>query len=154
MKYMATRKQIAANRRNALKSTGPRTDRGKAFTRLNALRHGLRAKAATVSAESLHELSQIRGQFLSSFQPQDPEQVRLVEQMACARWQLLNWQRAETQFLSEPSPADPLSQARTMDEFSQRQARYQRAFAKALDQYRRSTRAYQKPESRPLLDIA
>jgi hypothetical protein len=38
---MATEKQIAANRRNAARSTGPRTPKGKARSRMNALRHGL-----------------------------------------------------------------------------------------------------------------
>ena len=68
--HMATEKQIAANRRNALKSTGPRSERGKAFTRLNSLRHGLRAKPGTLAAERLRELSQIRAEFLQSFQPE------------------------------------------------------------------------------------
>ena len=35
--------RLAANRRNALKSTGPRTARGKAQTRMNSLRTGWRA---------------------------------------------------------------------------------------------------------------
>jgi hypothetical protein len=143
---MATRKQIAANRRNALKSTGPRTDRGKAFTRLNSLRHGLRAQPGILSAESLNELSQIRSQFFQSFQPQNPEQVRLVARMACARWQLLSSQRAETQFLSELSQTDPVTHLRAQDGFSQRQARYQRTFTKAFAQYQRSTRAEPRPE--------
>jgi hypothetical protein len=38
---MATEKQIAANRRNAARSTGPRTTSGKDRSRMNALRHGL-----------------------------------------------------------------------------------------------------------------
>ncbi len=42
---MATDKQIAANRRNALRSTGPRTPLGKARSRANSARHGLLSKA-------------------------------------------------------------------------------------------------------------
>jgi len=38
---MASEKQIAANRANAMKSTGPRTAAGRMKSRLNARRHGL-----------------------------------------------------------------------------------------------------------------
>jgi hypothetical protein len=43
---MATERQIAANRRNARKSTGPRTAAGKARSSRNARRHGLRTPVA------------------------------------------------------------------------------------------------------------
>ncbi len=38
---MATAAQIAANQRNALKSTGPRSEKGKQMSSVNARRHGL-----------------------------------------------------------------------------------------------------------------
>ena len=44
---MATERQIAANRRNAGKSTGPRSRAGKKRARQNAYRHGLAAGPAT-----------------------------------------------------------------------------------------------------------
>jgi hypothetical protein len=40
---MASPAQLAANRRNALHSTGPRTNTGKSRSRGNAFKHGLRA---------------------------------------------------------------------------------------------------------------
>ena len=41
---MATAAQIEANRRNAQKSTGPKTDEGKARVRRNAFKHGMTAR--------------------------------------------------------------------------------------------------------------
>lgn len=132
---MATEKQIAANRRNALKSTGPRTPRGKSFTRLNALRHGLRATVGTPLGENLKELRQIRNQFMKCCQHQTAEQVHLLELMATARWLWLHWQRTETRVLGEASAKRLARQIAILDRFSLRQARYERAFAKAYREY-------------------
>lgn len=48
---MATEKQIQANRNNAKKSTGPRTEKGKARVSQNALKHGLLARDAILPGE-------------------------------------------------------------------------------------------------------
>src|ERR1700722_13705538 len=40
-KPLVSSRKVEANRRNARKSTGPRTSRGKAFSSRNALKHGL-----------------------------------------------------------------------------------------------------------------
>ena len=55
---MATAKQISANQRNAHLSTGPRTDRGKAAARGNALRHGLAATVVVPGEEMVLNVSQ------------------------------------------------------------------------------------------------
>ena len=48
---MATPAQITANRANALKSTGPRSESGKAASRFNALKHGLDAESLILPGE-------------------------------------------------------------------------------------------------------
>lgn len=48
----ASKKQVKANQENARKSTGPKTDAGKAIVALNAMKHGLqRLRAARSGAE-------------------------------------------------------------------------------------------------------
>jgi hypothetical protein len=47
---MSSTKRTAANRRNATRSTGPRTQAGKSRSRKNAVRHGLSSKVTTDAA--------------------------------------------------------------------------------------------------------
>jgi len=49
---MATQKQIEANRRNARRSTGPKTPGGKDRSARNALKQGLRSSLAVIPGES------------------------------------------------------------------------------------------------------
>jgi len=55
---MATERQIAANRRNARRSTGPRSAAGRKRSSRNSLRHGLAAGVAT-TAERLNHVEQL-----------------------------------------------------------------------------------------------
>ena len=55
---MATERQIAANRRNARRSTGPRSAAGRKRSSRNSLRHGLAAGVAT-TAERLNHIERL-----------------------------------------------------------------------------------------------
>lgn len=55
---MASERQIAANRRNARKSTGPRSSAGKRWASRNAFRHGL-SLSLTAMGTSTEEITQL-----------------------------------------------------------------------------------------------
>ena len=52
---MTSYRQIEANRRNSLRSTGPRTDAGKQVSRRNAVRHGLTAETVIGALEDAED---------------------------------------------------------------------------------------------------
>ena len=75
---MATKRQIAANRRNARHSTGPKTLQGKATASMNALRHGLRARTMVVPGEHQEDFDQIHAGLQGLYQPENPAEQYLV----------------------------------------------------------------------------
>jgi hypothetical protein len=80
--------QIAANRRNAQKSTGPRTANGKAASRLNALKHGLTAETCLLPGESLAEFEHLRARLVAEFTPATVIDEIQVERLAGLVWRL------------------------------------------------------------------
>ena len=92
---MATDKQIQANRRNALKSTGPRTHEGKAAIRLNAFKHGIFAESHTLIGEDQAAFDALRDDFLDRFQPAAPEEEALVAALIDQSWLLVRFRRLE-----------------------------------------------------------
>ena len=84
---MATRKQVEANRRNASRSTGPRTDEGKAASRLNATRHGIRASDPVVPhLERQEDWEAHRLGMVESLRPIGRLEEMLVERAAELSW--------------------------------------------------------------------
>ena len=85
---MATEKQIAANRQNAKKSSGPRTSEGRAKVALNALKHGLLAKAALLPDEDGAAFQRFADDLLTGLQPVGALESLLAEQIVNLAWRL------------------------------------------------------------------
>jgi hypothetical protein len=99
---MATEKQIRANRENAKKSTGPRTAAGRAKAARNSLRHGAYARSIVLDAESRQRFHQLLSDLEKSIQPQNVTESSLVQDMAVARWHLMNiWAMEKAAIASE-----------------------------------------------------
>lgn len=93
---MASARQIAANRRNAQKSTGPRTPEGRAAVRYNALQHGLCAEHNVMAYEDQAEFTHLLDSLYEEHQPEGYTENSLVAQMAAALWRLRRARRLET----------------------------------------------------------
>jgi hypothetical protein len=103
---MTSEAKTQANRRNAGKSTGPKTERGKERARLNALRHGLTAKQLVAEDEDFGHFAQFNAEMRETLAPGDAVEEQLVECIAVSTWRLRRLWRAEV-------GAIRLSQART-----------------------------------------
>jgi len=85
---MASRKKIAANRRNAKKSTGPKTAEGKARSAQNATRHGLLARRAVLADEDPAAYEALRLELHHELWPGSALETALVDRIAAAQWRL------------------------------------------------------------------
>ena len=95
---MATKRQIRANRRNARRSTGPKSAAGRAASSANALRHGLSAAHAIVlpdeDPEAFERLQ--RGVF-ADLDPQGALQAALAQRIVVLLWRLDRAARLEAE---------------------------------------------------------
>ncbi len=108
---MTTEAKILANRRNAQKSTGPRTPRGKAAVSQNAVNHGFSARQTVISSESQAEFDLYRQQFLDELAPDTPMESMLAERVVNLSWRLKRAARIQNQTidaLNSPKPTNPL----------------------------------------------
>ena len=92
---MTSDKQAEANRRNALKSTGPKTPEGKAAVRHNALRHGLLSRDVLVPGEDEAALKELGERLRDELQPVGELENLLVDRIIAAHWRLRRLGRVE-----------------------------------------------------------
>ena len=85
---MTSTKQIKANRRNAKKSTGPKTPEGKSVSRTNAICHGLTAAQVVIAGEDPEDFQRLLESFREELCPEDAIQSQIVNNLAQLMWRL------------------------------------------------------------------
>jgi hypothetical protein len=81
-------RQIEANRRNALKSTGPKTEAGKQKSRCNAVRHGLTAETVIGALEDAEDYQAFEATIIADYDAQSAVERELVLRLASLLWRL------------------------------------------------------------------
>ena len=90
-------KQLAANRANAAKSTGPKTAEGKARSSQNSLKHGFTASTfAVVRLEDLQEIARLKFDLMEVYKPVNSQEVFALERMALAQESIFRAARLES----------------------------------------------------------
>lgn len=80
--------EVAANRRNALLSTGPRTAAGRKASSMNALRHGLTGQFNVMPHEDREVYDQFCRAFTESLGPATPAESQFAQSAAEDVWRL------------------------------------------------------------------
>jgi hypothetical protein len=93
---MTSLKQIEANRLNARKSTGPRTEEGKQRSSQNALRHGLTAETVISALECAADYQAFEAQIALDYQPRSSTDRELISRLASLLWRLRRSTSIET----------------------------------------------------------
>jgi len=110
---MTTKAQTHANRQNAQKSTGPRTDQGKTAASQNSIKHGLLARQNVIMSESQDEFDLHRDLLLEELAPATPMQSILADRIVSLSWRLKRTETIHTQTfdaLDEHTNNNPLTQ--------------------------------------------
>src|SRR5689334_10016664 len=122
-------KRLEANRKNAQKSTGPKTPEGKTRASQNALTHGLCShSSALLPTESEEAYQAFCQQMLQDLHPRSALEASLAERITLLTWRLRRLPAAEAALFQQHND-------------SRRQA-VQQANARALQQYHHETEHY------------
>jgi hypothetical protein len=87
-KRQLSQRAIDANRANAQKSTGPKTEEGKAKSRLNALRHKVTAQVTILPDEERLAAENFCDKLAATFNPEGLEEIQLARAIAENYWRL------------------------------------------------------------------
>ena len=97
---MVSEKRIEANRRNAQKSTGPRSIDGRARSSMNALRHGITGQVSIMSVEDRAAHDKFVQELIESLQPEGAVELQFASVIAEDFWRLQRIRAVENDMLA------------------------------------------------------
>ena len=103
---MSTERQIEANRRNAAKSTGPRSVEGKAVSSMNALQFGIHAETVMIVGEDPEALTQLAESFYRDHQPETAMERALLDNIIRDTWLLTRFFRIDAEIIDHQIEED------------------------------------------------
>ena len=96
---MVTIKQAKANKLNSQKSTGPKTEEGKATSKMNAQKHRLLSQLALMPGEDTDQFEALRTMLFEEFQPGGGYEEALVDNLTAQFWRLARLLKMENEIL-------------------------------------------------------
>lgn len=97
MKNNTSPAKLEANRKNAKRSTGPKTAAGKKAVARNAMKHGLTADEVVVVGEDTQHFTTLRNNLVDELNPTTTLEGQLVERIAINLWRLRRVPKIETE---------------------------------------------------------
>ncbi len=98
---LISEKQHAANKENAQKSCGPKTQEGREAIRFNALTFGLRTRTIILPTENAAAYSQLWDELCADFNPRTRLEMCCFETIVIAQWHLIRNANSENQIYQE-----------------------------------------------------
>ena len=130
---MSTSAQISANQSNAQRSTGPKTELGKAIASRNNFRYGFTGVFSVLPWESQADFDALLTGLLTEHQPSTPTETALVEKMAQTLW--LSKRALLMQELTFKLEIPASLDEKQLAVYLRYQTTHDRAFHRCLDQF-------------------
>jgi hypothetical protein len=149
---MASKAKIKANRANAQRSTGPKTEAGKEASKYNRTCHGLAGKQIVISPENADAYEALRADLIESYNPANAGELALVEEIAQNFWRIQRGRALEAEtFNLHSGGADPIigfqCGQREFDNLRRYMGAIERAYHRALNQLYLEQNARRKREA-------
>jgi hypothetical protein len=123
---MTTPRKIASNCRNALQSTGPQTQEGKAIASKNATKHGLLSREILLPKEDPDALAELEQGLWEELRPVGPLENLLFQQIVISAWRLYRFAKVEAAIFSHHLYAESAERA------EQKVRSYEKSFYETL----------------------